>query len=312
MKTSIYSIMTAVLLANPFSADAQECNVPLSVIVDNSDGILPDAVANAVENSLERVVTAKGMSSDLKYGQFILVPRIDVLDKSIHQGPPVQIVNNLGVTLYIADAYSKTKFSSVYMEVDGVGNSEIKSMMAAVRQLNASNGRLVTFIEAGKKKIMDYYDRNYRQILSEARRKAEQQQYEEAIMLATSIPVCSRGGDEATAFGIKIYTKYRDRCNLEMLNKAKIIWAANPTSHGAHEAGIYLAAIDPEAACYNDVTKLYLEIKGQVRSDLDFEIRKKYNDKVAIEKQRIESMRAIGVAFGNGQKPTTTNLMWLR
>jgi len=23
-------------------------------------------------------------------------------------------------------------------------------------------------------------------------------------------------------------------------------------------------------------------------------------------------MRAIGVAYGNGQKPTTTNLMWLK
>ena len=26
----------------------------------------------------------------------------------------------------------------------------------------------------------------------------------------------------------------------------------------------------------------------------------------------IEAARAVGVAYGNGQQPTTTNLMWLR
>lgn len=300
------------LLACPLVVDAQDCRIPLSVIVDNPDGTLPGAVENALGNSLERAVTANGMSADLQYGQFILVPRIDVLDKSIHQGPPVQVVNNLGVTLYIADAYSKTKFSSIYLELDGVGNNETKSMMVAVRQLNASNGRLATFIESGKKKIIDYYDRNYKRILSEAQRKVGMQRYEEAIMLAASIPACSTGGDEATAFGMKIYTKYRDICNQKILNRAMAIWAANPTADGAHEAGIYLAAIDPEAACYNDALKLYSEIKAQVRSDIDFEVRGKYKDEVSIKKQSVEAMRAIGVAFGNGQKPTTTNLMWLR
>ena len=54
------------------------------------------------------------------------------------------------------------------------------------------------------------------------------------------------------------------------------------------------------------------EIKKQVRSDIDFEVRQKYNDSVETERARIEAIRAIGVAYGKGQQPTTTNLMWLR
>ena len=73
-----------------------------------------------------------------------------------------------------------------------------------------------------------------------------------------------------------------------------------------------MAQIDPEASCYADAAKLLKEVKSQVRSDIDFEMREKYHDEIKLERERISAMRAVGVAFGNGQKPTTTNLMWLR
>ena len=56
---------------------------------------------------------------------------------------------------------------------------------------------------------------------------------------------------------------------------------------------------------------LYNEIKQKVTSDWDFENREKYKDEAGLKKQRIEAARAIGVAFGNGQQPVTTNITWL-
>ena len=49
-----------------------------------------------------------------------------------------------------------------------------------------------------------------------------------------------------------------------------------------------------------------------MKDDWEFEIRQKYNDAVDIEKSKIEAARAVGVAYGNGQKEKTTNLMWLK
>ena len=46
--------------------------------------------------------------------------------------------------------------------------------------------------------------------------------------------------------------------------------------------------------------------------DIDLEMRDKYHDQIQLEKDRISAARAVGVAFGNGQKPTTTNVMWLK
>ena len=80
----------------------------------------------------------------------------------------------------------------------------------------------------------------------------------------------------------------------------------------AYEVCSLLAQIDPDAACYADAAKLMTEVKRQVRSDIDFEMRQKYNDQVKIERERIAAIRAIGVAYGKGQQPTTTNLMFLR
>ena len=73
-----------------------------------------------------------------------------------------------------------------------------------------------------------------------------------------------------------------------------------------------LAQIDPDAACYAEAKALMKEVKAQVRSDIDLEMREKYYDQIQLEKSRIEAARAVGVAYGNHQKPTTTSLMWLR
>ena len=130
--------------------------------------------------------------------------------------------------------------------------------------------------------------------------------------MVLAIPLCSQGGEAANAYGLKLYTKYLDRMNLFLLNQAKALWAAGQDQETAYSVCAMLAMIDPDAACYAEAEKLMKEIKSQVRSDIDFEMREKYHDQIQLEKDRISAARAVGVAFGNGQKPTTTNLMWLR
>ena len=73
-----------------------------------------------------------------------------------------------------------------------------------------------------------------------------------------------------------------------------------------------LAQIDPDASCYKEAGNLMKEIKSQVRSDIDFEMREKYADNVKTERDYIDAMKAVGVAYGKGQQPSTTNLMWLK
>jgi len=212
----------------------------------------------------------------------------------------------------MADTYTLKKFGSAYITLNGVGNGEVKSYINAFRQISASNNEIKSLINRGKKNMMNYYDTQYPNIIKEAKRLASLKNYEEALTMVLSIPICSKGGEEASKYGLQLYTKYLDRMNLYLLNQARAMWAAGQDQQTAYDVCAMLAQIDPDAACYGDAAKLMKEVKSQVRSDIDFEMRQKYNDQIQLEKDRISTAKAVGVAFGNGQKPTTTNLMWLR
>lgn len=307
-KTLLLSVFASLGLV----ANAQECPLPLSVNTSDLNTELSENAQNVLANSLSRIATKNGFSSDLNMNQFILTAKIDQLDKSVLPGPPTQVVNDWGVTLYIVDNYSKTKFATEYIEVKGVGTNETKSETNAARNINASNVKIARLINTGKQKILDYYNVNYNNILGEAKKKASLKMYEEALTLVMSIPECSEGGRAAQKVCLQIYEKYRDQICLSLLNRARMAWATSQDASGAAEAAEYITNIDPDASCYKEAMALYKEIKGQLRTDIDFETKEKYRDSVKLEKQKIDAMRQVGVAYGRGQKAKTTNLMWVR
>lgn len=305
-------LLSAVLALTTICGQAQDCALPIAIRLDNDFSNIPAESSDMLYQTLMRIATENGLSTDAVHTPFILTAHCNVLDKSNLPGPPVQTVYNLGLTLYIADTYNQKKFATAYLTLKGVGNGETKSYIQAFRQLNANTGKIQSLINDGKAKMMNYYNTQYRTIINEAKRLAAQQQYEEALMMVMGIPACSKGGEEATRYCLQLYSQYIDRLNLFLLNQARALWTAGQTQESAIEACSLLAQIDPDASCYADAVRMMSEIKKQVRSDIDFEVRQKYNDSVETERARIEAIRAIGVAYGKGQQPTTTNLMWLR
>lgn len=309
---NIRNIISAALFFVATSAGAQECAMPVLVQLDEDFTNVPEAASTVLYQTLNRIATENGLSTESPSTPFVLTVHCDVTDKTNLPGPPVKTVYNLGLTFYMADMYTKKKFSTAYITVDGVGTGEVKSYINAFKRINGNSSQIQDLINKGKKKMIEYYDTQYRHIIKEAERLASLQNYEEALTLVLSIPVCSKGGDAASEYGLELYTRHLDRMNLFLLNRAKAVWAAGQNDRSAVEACELLSNIDPDAACYGQAQSLMAEIKKQVRSDIDFEMRQKYNDQIRLESDRIAAARAVGVAFGNGQKPTTTNLMWLR
>lgn len=310
MKRKIF--LTAMCLMTVAVSYAQDCVMPISIQLDEEFSNIPIAARSVLYQSLNRVATENGLTTEAPTTPFVLTAHCDVLDKSNLPGPPIQTVYNLGITFYIADTYAQKKFGTAYITLDGVGTGEVKSYINAFRHINTSNNEITSLINRGKMNMMNYYDSQYPNIIKEAQRLVSLQNYEEALTMVLSIPVCSKGGDQASRYGLYIYTKYLDRMNLFLLNQAKALWAAGQDQQTAFDVCAMLAQIDPDAACYAEAGKLMREIKKQVRSDIDFEMREKYHDQIRLEKERILTARAVGVAWGRGQKPTTTNLMWLR
>ena len=302
----------AVLLLSATNTYAQECDMPVSIRLDEDFSNIPTAACNTLYRSLSRIAMENGLVTEAPTTPFVLTVHCDVLDKSNLPGPPAQTVYNLGITFYMADTYAQKKFSTAYITLNGVGSGETKSYINAFSYISANNKEIKSLISSGKKKMMDYYDKQYPDIIKEAKRLESLQNYEEALAMVLSVPLCSKGGEEVTKYGLQLYTKHLDRLNLYLLNQAKALWTAGQDQDTASDVCGMLAQIDPDAACYGDAAKLMAEIKSQVRSDIDFEMRQKYNDEVQTERERIAAAKAVGIAYGNNQKPSTTNLMWMK
>jgi type III secretory pathway component EscV len=67
-----------------------------------------------------------------------------------------------------------------------------------MKTYNGKNAEITSLINRGKKSMMNYYDTQYRNIIKEAQRMVSLQNYEEALAMVLSIPICSKGGEEAS------------------------------------------------------------------------------------------------------------------
>ncbi len=287
----------SVLLFNLNFVNAQECNIPISVIIDKGFANVTDETASVLTTQLERVITQSKLDVGWHNANFAVTAKFDQIDRYVVDGAPAQLVNVFGVTLYLVDVYNQKLFNSIYVEVKGVGANETKASLNAVRQLNCGNGKIEAFLSGLKQKIIYYYDSQLPSIIKDAKTKASMKNYEEALAMLAVVPTCCNGYDKAMKEALRIYILYRDSYFLKQLNRAKALWAANPTQEGSAEVVAILSGVDPDAKCYPEAMKLLSQVAKVVKTDVDYETKKKYEDSVALEKLRINAIAEIGKAF---------------
>lgn len=297
----------------PCRLSAQDCEIPMGIALPAQVENMPSPAQSYMIDKLRQMATANGISADLSGTQFFLSAKIHVLDKAILPGPPVQHSYTLAVSLYVVDDYNQKIFSTATLEVKGIGNNENKAYMNGIRRININSPAVQSFIAEGKRKVLRYYDENYRTLLAKANAENNMKQYDKALAIALSVPPCSKGYEQALQSAEKYYRAYVNQQCQEYLAKARAAWTTRQDAEGAAAAGEYLSMIYPDAACYGDAMTLYKDIKAKVKEDVKFEM-KQYNDAVAVEKQRIEMMKAVGVAYGKGPKESkdSTKIYWIK
>ena len=304
-------------LAGIFPACAQDNGligqgITLSVIVPEQQDPLPAGAESYLVNKLTQVAINNGIAAGRDFGRFFIAANIGMATKDILPGPPTQISQNMEITLYIADYFDQKIYSSTTIEATGVGTNEAKSFINALQNMPVKSPQLNRFVTEGKDKILAYYRQQGDLMIQQAKTLAAQRKYEEAFFLLTAIPDAVRDVYErAMDATLEIYQSYVDYLCDVNLAKARAAWAAHQNSQGAEAAGVFLSQIYPDAKCHAEAMELYTEIRDKVLADWQFEM-KKWQDGIDLESQRIEAMRQIGVAYGNGQQPTTYGIGWLR
>ncbi len=309
----IFSILLAAALSMTLFAQQQPekgSSVAMAVYVEDMIEPFPAAAKAQMTNKLNRLLTQNGIASMDYFGQFFITVQQVPLTKDVLPGPPMQIATSMEFTFYIADYYNQIVFSTATVTSKGVGTTEPKCYMDAIKHINLNSKELQAFVKQGKAKIIDYYNSQADNMMLRARTLAKQKKFDEALFLMQSIPSECNKYEQAIALGNEIYQQYVDYLCDRNLALARTAWVSDQNAIGAAAAGEYLAQIYPEAKCYGDAMTLYKEIKGKVLDDWKFEM-KKYQDGVNLEAARINAWKEVGVAYGKGQQPVTTNIGFL-
>lgn len=293
------------------SIHAQDCDIPLRPLVTQSaDGSYYPQVVNYLTNRVRMLTSKSSGVGGMENSQFALAFGYDVLDKHIVSGAPTKIIYNVSVSMHIVDLKSQKVYATYSNEMKGIGDNETKALINTFQKVNVSNVNIQNFIQQGKQKIMDYYDNNYQNIIKGAQTLAAMKNFDAAIYNLMMVPECSKGYEAVNKELMNVYQLFvNQHCN-ENLAQARAAWISAPNSEGAATASIYLSEIYPDAACYGDAIALANEIKKHMGEEWKFMMRQ-WADNISLERQRINAMRDISIAYANSQPKTEiTNIFW--
>ena len=125
----------------------------------------PDA-AKVLESKLNNILSANGIKTQMGDSRFILTGNWIPETKDIVGSAPSQIAYTLNINLYIGDGEDGTKYVSETFRVKGVGATEEKAYLAAIRNLQSCNQKISTFVQKGKERIIAYYEQNKENIMA--------------------------------------------------------------------------------------------------------------------------------------------------
>ena len=278
---------------------------------------LPDNMAIPAEakslliTKLNQITSNNGMGGSLVNPRFIITANINVGTKDIVAGPPQMIAQNIDITLFVGDAVTNTVFSNTTIGLKGVGTNENKALIEAIRTINPKNKEVITLLEEGKIKIINYYNTQCDFILTDANTLAKQEKFDEAIYKLSLTPeVCTDCYNKSSELIANLYQQKINTVCKAKLSQAKIAWAGHQDIDTGENVLNILIDINPNASCYNEVLSLTKEINNKLiaveKERLELAL-KKYNDKINLEKKRIDAFKDIAVEFSRNQPKTLTN-----
>ena len=310
MKSIILTILILIncnlFAQNTAGKSNDKSRITLASFVPQQIDQMPEAARSSLANKLSQIATQNGLGGKASNERFIITANINVISKELTPTAPPMQAFVLDITLYIGDGISGTKFSSISTEVKGVGESETKAYISALKNLKTTDPKYQSFIETGKTKIVEYYNSKCDFIISEAKALAKQDKFEEAIFKLTSVPdVCKDCYDKCMNEVGPIYKAKINRDAMKILTEANALWAAGQDIETAQKVAALLANVDPSADLFDSVQKLSDKIAKRVK-EIDNREWKYVLKEQAQESERIEAVRAIGVAYGENQ-PQTVN-----
>lgn len=298
-------------------------------VPENED--LPYEAHKLLTTKLSQIITANGIADNENFVRFVLTAKINVISKDIVAGPPKRISQKLDITLMLGNIEEDKVYSQLTISAIGVGQNYEKSFISAFKNINPKSTAITAFIREGKEKVLGYYQTHCEDLITEAKKQASLQNYEDALMLLASIPdVCTDCFEEAARIAAPIYTDMVEARGAEFLNQARAVWVKNPTKEGAREATRLLSQINFAASCQPQATSLMREITDKMneidRREWEHEMQmyqdgierekrqwaqhvREYEDRIQTQRMYLKAASEVAVTYAKNQPKVVTRIV---
>lgn len=309
-----YFILCAVFLFKSFYGAAQSSSevgkIALSVIMpENIDG-LDASQLSKVESKIIQIVTNAGLAAIGYNNNFVIYPKFAVYETNVVEGGMENItVVTCELSLFIKQVDNNVLFSSISKPLKGSGKNKAVAINNAISKIPINDSDLSLFIKTGKEKIIAFYEEKCNDIIAKSESLVKMQDYEQAMGLLMTVPEEVSCYQKVQEKSIEAYKAYQaQKCNAQ-LQVARTQLAANDYTGALSTLG----QIDPSTPCFKDSQVLAAnagdKIDAEEKKKWDFKM-KVYNDKIALEKQRLSNAKAVAIAYYKS-RPTSVRYYYL-
>ena len=300
-------ILVMALTMTCLSTSAQ---IMLTPMIDSSIGGVTANNRALIEDRLRQIIASEGMTPAYG-GRFILACRVAALQREVSGN---KLIQRLQVTFAIGDNNSNVCYGTTRTETLGIGNTEGQAMTSAMRNIKVTP-ELRKIIAESKTKILSYYQKNGKSILTKARSLLGQQKWQAALCELAAIPQECSYYSSAASMMREVYNAHLNHDASSLLLQAQALWSSDPNpGPTADMAMSILGQVDPNAKCYSQARALMNKIEARNKAVVDKEHRDavelekiRMNNEAIIEQAQIQACRDIAVAEAQQEKVYITN-----
>lgn len=286
------------------SLEEQSSTISISLVMPDEVEGLSASHLSKLENKILKMLTNYGLSGNGYQANFVIYPKFEIMGEESMAGMEKMVVVETGLSLFVKQMDTNIMFASYGKDSKGMAKNTSKALVNAIKKIPSRSKDVEQFLAETKTKILEYYQKKCKDIMVEADRYSQTNNYEQAIAVLSSIP--SEVGDcyhQAQEKAVAYYKIYANQKCAEYMQKAKAEEAAQ-----YYKAALkYLSMIDPSSDCRGESLSLIQGISSKVdqkeQRNWNF-LMKRYDDHVALERSRIQAMAEVAKAYYQRTQPT--------
>ncbi len=215
-----------------------------------------------LQNKLLQVAIQGGVSGMGGTPTIVIAPLFALQSEGVTATAPAKNFVKYNLTIYIANVITGDVYSSSSHDIMGVGDSSELALQNAIESISANDPKLINMIQEAESRIVDYYAVNCSRIITQAQNAVNNNQYEVAVALLSSIPMdCGAEYDKAQEILAPIFKKSVEIRSEQALAQMKSCLSAT-TPESFAQAMIYYRQIPHDSATRAAADKLYNDTKA--------------------------------------------------